>query len=219
MRTPGFTAENSVYKASSRYYSRAALAKIEGVISQQFPLPVSRFPGSVTCDPVCYLDETGACVRDCTNCPPGQLPDGCQDFTRPCPLSACCPSGQYPCGSSCCPSGMACCNSVCTSTVTDPTNCGRCGNVCPPGPANSYPTCENGSCGFGCIPGYTPCDNRCCGLCTRGPHCYTDCLDRCVMINNGDPFGVCPNNCYCCCHGTPCDANGNPPGCCQIARQ
>jgi len=88
MSIPRFTAEISLYKTSGRYYTHVALTQAEGVILQEFSLSVTsqvRRPGFVSCDPMCHLDETGACVRDCTDCPSGQLPNGCQDFTRPCP--------------------------------------------------------------------------------------------------------------------------------------
>src|SRR5262249_34002224 len=124
MSIPRFTAEISLSKTSGHYYTHVALTQAEGVMLQEFfsqVTPRVQRPGFVSCDPMCHLDETGACVQDCTQCPPGRLPNGCQDFTRSCPSSACCPAGDYPCGSTCCPSGMACCNNVCTDIRTDQT--------------------------------------------------------------------------------------------------
>jgi hypothetical protein len=223
MSIPRFTAEISLSKASGHYYTHVALTQVDGVMLQEFfsqVTPRVRRPGFVSCDPMCHLDETGACVRDCTECPPGRLPDGCQDFTVPCPSGACCAPGQYVCGSSCCPSGMACCNNVCTDISTDLTNCGMCGNVCPQ-PVNSNATCSNGTCGFVCFPGYRQCGNSCCRLtvpplCTLGKDCVTDCVDRCVIANNGDPFGACMKNCDCCCHGILCTVNPIPTCCSYI---
>ncbi|MBI5516132.1 MAG: hypothetical protein HY909_20275, partial [Deltaproteobacteria bacterium] len=83
---------------------------------------------------------------------------------------------------------------------TDLTNCGRCGNACPPR-ANSTPTCATGACGFTCNPGFADCntsrDDGCetntntsaahCGACGR------TCAGRCVsgsclpVCNTGAP--------------------------------
>lgn len=62
MSIPRFTAEIALSKTSGHYCTHVALTQAEGVILQEFSLPVSPWvyrPGSVTCDPVCYLDETG----------------------------------------------------------------------------------------------------------------------------------------------------------------
>jgi hypothetical protein len=42
--------------------------------------------------------------------------------------------------------------------LTDPNNCGSCGNVCPPLP-NSTPSCLSGLCSFVCNFGYADCNN------------------------------------------------------------
>lgn len=56
-----------------------------------------------------------------------------------------------------CPSGSAFCQDACLDVLTDPTNCGKCGNVCPSLP-NSSPTCSLGTCGYVCNPGFIDCD-------------------------------------------------------------
>jgi hypothetical protein len=56
-----------------------------------------------------------------------------------------------------CPSGSAFCQGACLDVLTDPTNCGVCGNVCPSLP-NSSPTCSLGTCGYVCNPGFKDCD-------------------------------------------------------------
>ena len=98
MNIPGYTAEASLCKTSGRYgYSLRAFAQANtGVI----PSLIRR------CGP-CYRDDTGACVRDCTNpCPPGHLPNGCGGTdTIPCAPSQCSPLPPP-----CCPAG---CQGVC----------------------------------------------------------------------------------------------------------
>jgi len=156
MSTPGFTAENSLYKGTAYYYTVAAVAQAQVEILQEFsspappeigapgfPLPASRFRGGTSCDPVCHLDDTGACVRDCVSCP-GGVPDGCQDFTKPCPSSACCPPGQDGCYAAhkaqfCCPPGLTCChpetNLCCREQCCFDHCCGANENCCTlPGP-------------------------------------------------------------------------------------
>src|SRR5262249_21860026 len=122
MSVLGFTAEHSLYKSTRHYHTSAGLAQAAGMAFEGSFSPISpggRLPGfplpslSRSCTP-CYLDPTGACVQDCTTCVPGQI-DGCQDSTRPCPPSACCPPGQDPCPTArlCCPAGTCCFDHCC----------------------------------------------------------------------------------------------------------
>jgi hypothetical protein len=80
MSMPGFIGEASLYKTGRHYHMIAATAEANGVGLQQ----LIHFPGIHHCGP-CYRDEKGACVRDCIVCPPGPPPDGCDEFTAPCP--------------------------------------------------------------------------------------------------------------------------------------
>jgi hypothetical protein len=212
MSTPGFTAENSLSKGSGHYYAAAAFAQAPVAILQEISLPVSqgmrvpgislpvsRFPGGTSCDPVCHLDETGTCVRDCTSCPPNRLPDGCQDFTKPCPSSACCPPGQEGCyvkgGQFCCPPGVPCCHPethlCCPEQCCFDHCCGATENCCtlPGAPVGCCPADQ--ACTFeGCCNPAQVCGNGCClvgQLCCAGV-----CKDK-----NTDPMncGGCGNVC------------------------
>src|SRR5262245_54136064 len=124
MSTPGFTAEDSLYKTSGQYHTSAALVQAGGAILQEFSSPEGRWfsptplagsfpgPGGISCG-TCYLDDTGACVKDCVSCRPGPPPVDCQNFTAACPDRECCPPGQDPCPDArfCCPPGQQCCDS------------------------------------------------------------------------------------------------------------
>jgi hypothetical protein len=105
---PGFGAEASLHRPRQHYYAVTARGR-EGVVQQQ---QFAAFPGFRHCWP-CYWDQTGACVQDCIVCLPGQLPDGCYEFTRPCASPSHCP----PCG-------------PCICTM----NCGGTLIPCPPPP-------------------------------------------------------------------------------------
>ncbi len=67
-----------------------------------------------------------------------------------------------------------------TSVLTDPLNCGQCGNVCPT-PANMSATCAGGACGHVCWEGWADCNNNI--------------ADGCEVHTNSDP-----NNCGSCGH-------------------
>ena len=137
----------------------------------------------------CGRAET--CCDPVTNwCCPSDTPICCNPATR-----KCCPSGQTPCcgpgGDLCCGPGELCCDpgNACADIQTDLSNCGGCGNVCPPGPANSTRTCINGKCGWACNSGYTKCVNACC------PAGYGCCNDVCTPLNTTDNCGGCGNVC------------------------
>jgi hypothetical protein len=70
---------------------------------------------------------------------------------------------------------------------TDLTNCGRCGNACPPR-ANATPTCSSGTCGVSCNTGFADCNSSAADGCevdtnTSAAHCGgcgRACAGRCV---------------------------------------
>jgi hypothetical protein len=221
MSTPRFTAENSLYKGTASYYTVAAVAQAQVEILQEFSssasaekrapglsLPVSRFRGGTSCDAVCHLDDTGACVRDCTSCPPGRLPDGCVDFTEVCPPSACCPPGQDACYAAhkaqfCCPPELTCChpetNLCCREQCCFDHCCGANENCCtlPGAPV-------------GCCPADQVCTFQ--GCCNPAQACGTLCCPR-MQICCG---GVCkdkntdPINCGGCGIVCPAPPNSSP---------
>jgi hypothetical protein len=246
MSTPGFTAENSLYKGTASYYTVAAVAQAQVEILQEFSssasaekrapglsLPVSRFRGGTSCDAVCHLDDTGACVRDCTSCPPGRLPDGCVDFTEVCPPSACCPPGQDACYAAhkaqfCCPPGLTCChpetNLCCREQCCFDHCCGANENCCtlPGAPVGCCPADQ--VCTFqGCCNPAQACGTLCCPgmqICCGGV-----CKDKNTdPINCGGCGIVCPappNSSPVCANGTcdfACNSGFNRcgSGCCPM---
>jgi hypothetical protein len=78
-----------------------------------------------------------------------------------------CGAGQICVGSTCttgcsaaqpCPAGDTCCGSSCHNLTSDLTNCGSCGNACPPLP-NSASACTGGQCIMaGCTLGFADCN-------------------------------------------------------------
>lgn len=147
-----------------------------------------------------------------------------------------CPDGRLACGDRCCPPTFVCrtfvqnrrrvrrcvcpvgyvaCRGRCVRTRTDPRNCGRCGQVCPPGTS-----CVNGACVAGdgsgtgpggsgsctCEPGQACCGGECTDLNTSEQHCgrcrqpcpegKTCCEGRCIDLRS-DPqnCGTCGKRC------------------------
>ena len=100
-----------------------------------------------------------------------------------------CPSDRCPSGHTTCPNSTFLCD---VDLLTDPLNCGECGNVCPKSGTIETYTCVEGRCKMNCVQGYgLDCDgvpdNGCevtlpnndhCGVC--GLKCPADapCIDR-----------------------------------------
>jgi hypothetical protein len=241
MSTPGFAAEYSLYKSRVYYYTVAALAQGAGAIAQQFSLPVSvgmplrempLVPGGSTCDPLCHLDDAGACVRDCIYCTPHQPIDQCQEFTEPCPPSACCPAGQDACYAAhkpqfCCPPDKpSCCNSEANLCFGPGQQC--CGdhlcaaseNCCtiPGAPVGCCPADQACTLQGCCSQQNVPCGDQCCALALPGADpacCNGTCVDK-----KTDPY-----NCGGCGktylslppHAAPICVNGQPNFACNDA--
>ena len=212
MRLPGFSAETSLYRSSVSYCLTRASTGADGVTLQRFALGSRHsFPGpsaardgllarGLRCSQ-CHLDDTGACVQVCTNCPPGIQPDGCTEDTSPCPDGACCPPGQDPCyvgfNQFCCPQGQSCCNPY------SPILADRC---CPQGQSCCNPT--TGLCcpvGYCCFPGCCSPDKPRC--------CYPSSGDCCSLTEQCCPGGGCCPNLALCCDGSCCDP-GQGQDCC-----
>ena len=244
---PGFTVPFSLGKAQRQYASASeagsGLALL--VSTRDFPtLSVSPttylthlpfrapFPAFRSCGS-CYLDETGSCVRDCTTCAPGQPPDGCQDFTRPCPAGACCPTGQDPCPGTdpqhpglqfCCPPNTTgCCNAAahlcCPADAPQCCSsdhcCGESENCCTlPGAPGCCPADQ--ACTFqGCCPQQNvPCGDQCCALALPAGAKPACCNGTCSDTNT-DPFncGGCGQACSPPAHAAPICVPGTPPKC------
>jgi hypothetical protein len=229
MGTPGFVAEYSLYTSKVHYYAAAALAQAAGATLQDFSLPVSRrvslrevplAPSGRSCDPLCLLDETGACVRNCIYCTPHQPIDECQEFTEPC--NSCCPSGRDPCYAPhkarfCCPPGEHCCDSQ-TNFCCAEQCCFDAGYYC----CRDSEYCCGGAC---CPQGSACCNGNCTPLGTDqncsgcGDDCRTStsgkkCVGgQCVCPPGLSPCGnsCCPSGACCngvCCPGMGC-CNGN----------
>jgi hypothetical protein len=231
MGTPGFVAEYSLYKSRVHYYAAAALAQAAGATLQDFSLPVAPggpvrraplAPSGSSCDPVCVLDDTGACVRNCIYCTPHQPIDECQEFTQPC--NSCCPSGRDPCYAPhkaahfCCPPEKPhCCDSQ-TNFCCAEQCCFDAGYYC----CRDSEYCCAGAC---CSQGSACCNGNCtplgtnqnCGGC--GDDCRTSTTGKtCLSGQCRCPSGLSPCGNSCCppeqcCNGVCKDLKSDPKNC------
>jgi hypothetical protein len=135
-----------------------------------------------------------------------------------------CTSGV--CGWFCSPSNWRDCNANYVDgcevdTLTDPTKCGSCSNICP-ARNNAVATCTGGACGFTCNTGYADCDlnpvNGCevnnntdlsnCGSCGNVCPARANAVTTCT----GGTCGFTCNTGYADCNGSPgdgCEINTN----------
>ncbi|MEM3555212.1 MAG: hypothetical protein QXF56_00600 [Candidatus Micrarchaeia archaeon] len=141
---------------------------------------------SITCPKKCdgnrlcsYPSNQATCSKTCSG-------GVCQECVPDCGTPSCtdCGAGYYCSIDTCvsCPAGWANCdgsaaNKCETSLLTDPSNCGSCGNICP----STAPVCENGK----CIPSATPACSSDADCNDKNP-CTTD-----VCKNPGTPTASC----------------------------
>lgn len=137
----------------------------------------------VVCTPSDQCHVAGTCAPETGTCSNPSAPDGtpCEGInpcfrTYTCQSGICTPSNPVQCpecqhcnfqtgtctpienGTAC--SSGTCCNGTCVNLATDPSNCGRCGNVCLEGQTCCSGTCVNlqtdsnncGGCGIVCPP-------------------------------------------------------------------
>lgn len=129
-------------------------------------------PCEVSCGPCNSSNCRRTCYQTCCIGPGGGRCNT-TTYTQTCKNFSTDPSNCGACGHVC-PPGTSCCSGVCVDTSSDPSNCGACGRACRGG------TCTGGVCQ--CPSGTTNCGGTCanistdplnCGSCGRT--CPADC--------------------------------------------
>jgi hypothetical protein len=101
---------------------------------------------------------------------------------------------------------------------TDPSNCGGCGIVCPPG-ANAAPECTASTCGVVCNPDYFDCNTNPADGCEVNVTNDTQHCGNCSTVCPFHPAStpVCSASaCSYTCNGTFVDCNGLPGDGCEV---
>jgi hypothetical protein len=124
------------------------------------PTPIVCPPGTTDCGGVCLdlqtdVNNCGACGNVCPEAQPG--------FDVGCAGGNCFFMREPACAE-----GLSFCNGVCVNRLTDPANCGLCGNVCAPGQI-----CFGGQCATDhrCEAGLTSCNGVCVDLLIDPANC------------------------------------------------
>lgn len=209
-------------------------------------VPRNQDPNCGTCSNDCWGQGLGTCcnppgqpekarcvdlLRDDYNC--GSCNHSCLSAStqRFCVAGDCiCPSWMTPCDPyECCKPDEICCQGLCYKGLTDPNNCGVCGNRCSPTQQCCNGNCVDtqqsdqncGGCNQPCPTGQHCCHGQCvdyqendahCGgcdghVCGTGQHC---CSGQCVdVLSNLQHCGTCGNVCpagsNCCVQGACVD--------------
>jgi hypothetical protein len=124
------------------------------------PTPIVCPPGTTDCGGICLdlqtdVNNCGACGNVCPEAQPG--------FDVGCAGGNCFFMREPACAE-----GLSFCNGVCVNRLTDPANCGLCGNVCAPGQI-----CFGGQCATDhrCEAGLTSCNGVCVDLLIDPANC------------------------------------------------
>lgn len=129
MSIPGFSAEASVYRSAVPY----GPALSWGGGSNSVVRPAQDSSCFANCFELCAVQcfanpfwTWGSCLNNCSS----------KCTLQPCPVPLVCQNGSCVCAPP-----FTVCNGACTSLQNDPSNCGSCGNQCPP-----WNFCEGGQC-------------------------------------------------------------------------
>lgn len=98
-----------------------------------------------------------------------------------------------------CPVNQTLCANSCTNRMTDPDNCGSCGNVCPAYNSTDR-TCTSGKCSNACLSGYYECNQNPADGCESDLHDNNNC-GRCGKVCGTGWF----------CLGSQCATGGGGP--------
>ena len=209
MRTPGFTAEQGLYRSTAYYWTLGSAA-------WHARNPEKAFPSSHA-SIAAYVDthsrgaEGGICASKAIPAAMPPLPtsggigtSGCHcehygangECTRylcgPGANSHCLEGWTYVNGMCRCEGEL--CNGSCVHTSTDPNNCGACGNACLSGFScvDSRCTCQNPS---GCTCANCPPGQYCCyaaDACPLDGKCSSWCVTADELENCATGFNCCP---------------------------